>query len=106
MDETSPRLLTFNVHYGLFRILLTMFGLLALASLTGLTRALVRSPSHLLPFGLWSTVFTLAAAIAYSRCKKRSEDFAQSVYDLLLAYATGIDRNSARRSAQSRPSSS
>ncbi|MCS7159459.1 MAG: hypothetical protein RMJ19_03215, partial [Gemmatales bacterium] len=81
---TSQRPLIFNAQYGLFRGLLTMFALLALVSFSGLAWALVRSPSHLLPFGLWSTVFTLAAAIAYSRCKKRSEDFAQSVYDLLL----------------------
>lgn len=36
VGETSPRPLTFDAQYGLFRVLLTMFALLALLSLVGL----------------------------------------------------------------------
>lgn len=77
--------LTFNAHYGLFRVLLTMFGLLALASLVGLALALCCRPSARLPLALWSALFVAATFIAYFRCKKRGEDFAQSVHDLFMS---------------------
>lgn len=81
--------LTFNAHYGLFRVLLTMFGLLALACLVGLTLALCCRPVVRLPLTLWSAVFVAATFIAYFRCRKRSQDFARSVYDLFIAAAGG-----------------
>ncbi|MCX7887741.1 MAG: hypothetical protein N3B01_10895 [Verrucomicrobiae bacterium] len=89
VGETSPRPLTFNAHYGLFRVLVTMFGLLALVSLAGFGWALCYQPAHRLAFGLWVLVFVAATPIAYFRCKKRGEDFAQSVYDLFMAGSTG-----------------
>ncbi|MCS7063339.1 MAG: hypothetical protein NZM04_04725, partial [Methylacidiphilales bacterium] len=73
----------------LFRVLLTMFGLLALVSLVGFAWALWCRPAHWLTFALWVLVFVTATLIAYCRCKKRSEDFAQSVYDLFIAGNTG-----------------
>ncbi|WCJ60627.1 hypothetical protein NXS98_05720 [Fontisphaera persica] len=88
VGETSPRPLTFNAHYGLFRVLLTMFSLLALLSLAGLGWSWCCRPAHHLSFALWAVVFVAATWIAYFRCKKRGEDFAQSVYDLFMAGAT------------------
>ncbi len=88
VGETNPRPLTFNAHYGLFRVLLTMFSLLALISLVGLGWSWCCRPLERLSFVLWTVVFLAAAWIAYFRCKKRCEDFAQSVYDLFMADAT------------------
>jgi len=85
VGETSPRPLTFNAHYGLFRCLLTMFALLAVLSLAGLVWALVVRRHQAAAFGLWTSLFVLSAVIAYARCKKRGEDFAQSVFDLFMA---------------------
>ncbi len=87
--ESSPRPLTFNAHYGLFRVLLTMFGLLAVISLIGLVAAWFCQPARRPAFAFWSTVFAGATLSAYFRCKKRGEDFAQSVFDLFLAGASG-----------------
>jgi hypothetical protein len=36
-------------------------------------------------FGWWTALFVVSSVIAYARCKKRSEDFAQSVFDLFMA---------------------
>lgn len=85
VGDTSPRPSTFNAHYALFRVLLTMFGLLALVSLAGFAWALCCWPDARLPFGMWSMIFVAATFIAYFRCKKRSEDFGQSVYALFMA---------------------
>ena len=90
VSETSHRPVIFNTHYGLFRSLLGMFSLLSLASLSGLVRALIVQPSQVVPFGVWTFLFVIAAWIAYARCKKRSEDFAQSVYDLFITTTTSM----------------
>ncbi len=73
-----------NAHYGLFRGLLTMFGLLAVFSFTGLIWTLLTVQSQAAAFGVWTALFVAATLIAYIRCKKRSEDFAQSVFDLFI----------------------
>ncbi|MCS7089197.1 MAG: hypothetical protein NZM03_00510, partial [Limisphaera sp.] len=88
VGETSPCPLTFNAHYGLFRVLLTMFGVLGLASLAGFVWALCCQPTNRLAFSAWTIVFMGATLIAYFRCKNRGEDFAQSVYDLFVAGST------------------
>lgn len=88
VGETSPRPLTFNAHYGLFRCLFGMFSLLAVLSLAGLAWASLFHRGGLMAFGLWALLFLCASLIAYARCKKSSEDFAQSVYDLFMAGAT------------------
>lgn len=88
VGETSPRPLTFNAHYGLFRALLTMFGLLSVLSLAGLVWGVLAQPHRALPFGTWALLFSVAGWIAYARCKKRGEDFAQSVYDLFITTVT------------------
>lgn len=85
----TPRPLTFNAHYGLFRVLLTMFALLSLVSLAGFAWALCCRPAVLLSLALWSVVFVAATFVAYSGCKKRGEDCAQSVYGLFMAAAGG-----------------
>lgn len=85
VGETSQRSLTFLAHYGLFRVLLTMFGFLSLVSLAGFAWALCNRPDVRLAFGVWSAVFVGATFIAYFRCKKRGEDFARSVYDRFMA---------------------
>lgn len=84
VGETSPRPLVFNAQYGLFRVLVTMFGLLALVSLAGLGWALCCRPDVRLAFGVWSALYVAATFIAYFRCKKRAEDFARAVYDLFM----------------------
>jgi len=81
---TNPRPLVLNAHYGLFRGLLTMFGLLAVFSFTGLIWTLLTVQSQAAAFGVWTALFVAATLIAYIRCKKRSEDFAQSVFDLFI----------------------
>lgn len=81
--------LTFNADYGLFCVLLTMFGLLALVSLAGLAWASRYRPDARPPFALWGVVFVAATFIAYFRYKKCGEDFAQSVYDPFMAGASG-----------------
>lgn len=83
--EASPRPLIFNAQYGLFRVLLTMFALLALTALLGFFGALGCRPTHRCAFAVWAGVFIAATLSAYFRCKKRAEDFAQSVYDLFMA---------------------
>ena len=87
VGDTSPRPLTFNAHYGLFRSLLTMFALLAVLSLAGLLWALLVRPGAASAFGGWTALFVVSSGIAYARCKKRSEDLAQSVFDLFMAGA-------------------
>jgi len=84
VGNLSPRPLIFNAHYGLFRCLLGMFALLAALSLAGLVWALSVHACHWTAFGGWTILLGVAAWIAYARCKKRSEDFAQSVYDLFM----------------------
>jgi len=92
----SPRPLTFNAHYGLFRCLLGMFALLAVLSLAGLVWVLVAQPNRAVAFAAWALLSGAAGWISYARCKKRSDDFAQSVYDLFMAgvasKATSDDR--------------
>lgn len=85
VGETSPRPLTFNIQYGLFRVLLTMFGLLTVNFLASLVWAWFCRPAQWLPFALWTIVFFAAALISYFRCKKRGEDFAESIYALFLS---------------------
>jgi hypothetical protein len=89
VGETSPRPLTFNAHYGLFRVLLTISGLLALFALGGLGWSFCCRPDRLAAFALWTIVLLAATLIAYFRAKKRGEDFAQSVFDLFMADASG-----------------
>lgn len=85
VGNLSPRPLTFNAHYGLFRCLLGMFALLAVLSLAGLVCTLVTHLSSAAGFGAWALLFGAAGWISYARCKERSEDFAQSIYDLFVA---------------------
>ncbi len=85
VGNTSPRPLTFNAQYGLFRVLLTMFGVLSLTSLVGFAWEWCCRSDVRLAFGIWSAVFVAATIIAYLRCRKRGEDFAQSVYALFMA---------------------
>ena len=88
VGNANPRPLAFNAQYGLFRCLLTMFGLLAVLSVAGLVWTLVANRGRATAFGLWALLFVVSAWIAYARCKKRGEDFAQSVFDLFTAGPT------------------
>ncbi len=87
VGNLSPRPLTFNAQYGLSRVLLTMFALLTLLSVGGLVWALAEHTNHVAPFSAWAVLFAVGGWISYTRCKKRSEDFAHSVFDLFLACA-------------------
>ncbi|MBK9140194.1 MAG: hypothetical protein IPM17_15755 [Verrucomicrobia bacterium] len=90
----TPCPLTFNAHYGLFRVLLTMFGLLSLVSLAGLAWALCCRPDARLASALWGAVFIAATFIACFRCKKLGEDFARSVHDLFVCSAARTEKPS------------
>lgn len=74
-----------NANYSLLRVLLTMFALLAGLALLGIAWALCRQPDQLKPFVLWTGLLAGPTPITYLRCRKRSEDFTQSVFDLSLA---------------------
>lgn len=50
VGESSARPLIFNAHYGLFRVLLTLFIVLAVFSLTGGVWALCWQPAEFTPF--------------------------------------------------------
>jgi len=89
VGQSSPQPLTFNAHYGLFRSLLTMFALLAVLSLAGLLWALLAGSSRETAFGRWTALFLVCSVIAYARCKKRGDDFAQSVFNSFMARAAG-----------------
>lgn len=89
VGETSPRPVTFNAHYGLFRVLVTMFGLLSLAAFVGALCKMCSCPAQMKAFAIWFAVFAAATWIAYIRCKKRGEDFAESVYALFMSSPVG-----------------
>lgn len=89
VGQTSQRPLSFTAQYGLFRGLLTMFALLALCSIVGILCALSVHAQRATSFGICAALFAAAAAISYVRCRKRSEDFTQSVFDLFMAAACG-----------------
>jgi len=88
VGQDHPRLLTLNAQYGLFRGLLTMFSMLTLFSLVGLLWSLLARQDHVVGFGIWSVLSAVLAVIAYARCKKRGEDFAQSVFYLFMVRAS------------------
>lgn len=81
--------LILETYDGLFRALLMMFALLAALALVGQVWALCVHPARLAPFALWTGLFAGATLIAYVRCGKRSEDFAQAVFDLILVAGRG-----------------
>ena len=85
VDNLSPRPLTFNAQYGLFRCLFGLFGLLGATSVIGIIAALFTKPDRTGSFLLAAVIFAVCCWLSYERCKKRSEDFAQSVYDLFVA---------------------
>jgi hypothetical protein len=87
VDNLSPRPQIFNAQYGLFRCLFGSFALLCALSIFGIIFVLVveLQTAHL--FLLLAALFAICSWLSYERCKKRSEDFAQSVYDLFVAGA-------------------
>lgn len=78
----------FNAQYGLFRCLFGLFGLLCILSLIGMFYSLCseRHTAHF--FIVLAVLFAICCKLSYERCKKRSEDFAQSVYDLFVSSAS------------------
>jgi hypothetical protein len=64
-------------------------GELPLVALGAQVWALAAHPDRLATCGGLAVLFALASWISYARCKKRGEDFAQSVYDLFLAGVGG-----------------
>jgi|DewCreStandDraft_4_1066084.scaffolds.fasta_scaffold00018_235 hypothetical protein len=66
-----------------------MFALLTGFPLAGTVWAAWRQRARLAPFAVRMVLFALATLIAYPRCRKRSEDFAQSVFDLFRAAGSG-----------------
>lgn len=85
VDNISLRPQIFNAQYGLFRCLFGLFGLLCVLSILEMLLALFFGTCRANEFLLFAVVFGICSWLSYERCKKRSEDFAQSVYDLFIA---------------------
>lgn len=85
VDNLSPRPQIFNAHYGLFRCLFGLFALLCVVSIIGMFVALIAERHTTHSFLLLAALCSVCSWLSYERCKKRSEDFAQSVYDLFVA---------------------
>jgi amino acid transporter len=85
VDNLIPRPQIFNAQYGLFRCLFGLFGLLCALSILGILATLASNCHTALLFLSLAVLFGVCCWLSYERCKKRSEDFAQSVYDLFLA---------------------
>lgn len=85
VDNLNPRPQIFNAQYGLFRCLFGLFGLLCVLSIFGIVAALACNSHTAQIFPLLAGLFGVCCWLSYERCKKRSEDFAQSVYDLFVA---------------------
>jgi hypothetical protein len=88
VDNHSTRPQIFNAQYGLFRGMLTLFGLslclsIGLAIWKWVDIPLKHNILLLLPGFLAAVLW-----ITYQRCKKRAEDFAECVYDLFIIGAT------------------
>lgn len=82
-EKISERPQTFNAHYGLFRGLLTSFGLLFIACSILLIRA---DSSNRALMSYLDAFFLTGIFVSYFRAKKRGEDFARSIYDLFLTH--------------------
>jgi hypothetical protein len=87
VDNLSPRPQIFNAQYGLFRCLFGLFLLMCALSIFGFIESMATCRGNALSFTLLACVFAACSWLSYERCKKRSEDFAQSVYDLFVAGA-------------------
>jgi len=85
-EKLSDRPQIFNAHYGLFRCLLTTFTLLFLVELGVLLFAEPQKQSVICGVLIFSII---GALVSYFRTKKRSEDFARSIYDLFLVRFSG-----------------
>lgn len=85
VDNLSPRPQIFNAQYGLFRCLLTMFALLACASLFLAVWKWSKLPDKRGLLVFLPPFFAGLAWLSYQRCTKRGEDFAKSIYDLFIA---------------------
>jgi|SRR5579859_6257452 len=85
VDNLSPRPQIFNAQYGLFRCLIGVFAMLCVLSILGMASALICERHTAYLFLLLAALFGGCGCLSYGRCKKRSEDFAQSVYDLFIA---------------------
>jgi hypothetical protein len=85
VDNLSPRPQIFNAQYGLFRCLFGLFASLSALSILGIIVALIAELHTAHSFLLLAGLFGACSWLSYERCKKRSEDFAQSIYDLFVA---------------------
>lgn len=85
VDNLNPRPQIFNAQYGLFRCLFALFCLLCILSTLGILLALASNTHTAQIFLLLAALFAVCSWLSCERCKKRSEDFAQSVYDLFVA---------------------
>lgn len=85
VDSFNPRPQIFNALYGLFRSLIGLFGIFCALALAGAVVTLICSLFYQAAvFLLLGAIFGFCAWLSYGRCKRRSEDFARSVYDLFL----------------------
>lgn len=89
VDNLSPRPQIFNAQYGLFRGLVTTFGLLCLLSIVfGLWNWACQPVKHA-SFAWVAVTFAVLAWLSYARCTKRGDDFARSIYDLFVGGTAG-----------------
>lgn len=86
IDKVTETPLTFNAQYGLFRGLFATFVLLAVVTLGVFVKSLFWDHVPDRDTAVIGGVFAFGAFITYLRVKKRSEDFARSVYDFFYAH--------------------
>lgn len=82
-EKISEKPQTFNAHYGLFRSLLTSFGLLFIICLNLLIWG---DSSNRIIVSYLGAFFLTGILVSYFRTKKRGEDFTRSIYDLFLTH--------------------
>jgi len=85
VDSLSGRPLSFTAQYGMFRGLLTAFLLLALWSMLLFFRSPPSPQGSPGSFLLLAAFYAVLAWLCYVRCKRRSEDFARTVYALFVS---------------------
>ena len=84
-DSLGPYPQTFNALFGMFRCFLSLFALLCAMAFIGLIIAIFGQHASAGKFLVLTALFGVCGWLSYAQCKKRSDDFARSVYDLFVS---------------------
>jgi len=84
VNNLSSRPLMFVAQYGLFRCLLTGFGLLTAVSVGLVICSVPASQATIGTFLLLAVLYGVLTRLSCQRCKARSEDFARTVFNLFV----------------------